>query len=109
MEQYLVKMSYSKTEMWSLTVRSIVDLRAMASKEEWMGWCSCSVARNSRQGTMALQVERVGQEYSNFVPTQVGGKYLEYTLYIYTCGTSVYTILKVNEGSGSEEKVEKKR
>ena len=73
-------MSYSKTEMWSLTVRSMVDLRAMASKEEWMGWCSCSVERNSRQGTMALQVERVGQKYSNFVLKQGrkvggGGKY----------------------------------
>ena len=27
----------------------------MASSEEWIGWCSCSVARNSRQGTIALR------------------------------------------------------
>ena len=50
-------MSYSNTEMWSLTVRSIVDLRAMASREEWMGWDSCNVWRKTRQGTMALQKE----------------------------------------------------
>ena len=47
-------MSNSKTEMWSLTVRSMVDLRAMASREEWIGWISCNVERNTLQGTMAL-------------------------------------------------------
>ena len=51
---YLVKMSNSKTEMWSLTVRSMVDFRAMASREEWMGCTSLRVCRNSLQGTMAL-------------------------------------------------------
>ncbi len=40
---HLAKMSYSKTVMWSLTVRSMVDLRAMASREEWMGWDSLRV------------------------------------------------------------------
>ena len=40
---HLAKMSYSKTEMWSLTVRSIVDFRAIASKEEWIGWDSLRV------------------------------------------------------------------
>ena len=82
-------MSYSKTEMWSLTVRSMVDLRAMASREEWMGWCSSSVARNSRQGTMALRVERVCQNYSICVVKQgrknIGG------MYLYSCSTSVIT------------------
>ena len=51
---YLVKMSNSKTEMWSLTVRSMVDFRAMASKEECMGWASFRVILKSRHGTIAL-------------------------------------------------------
>ena len=53
--QYLLKMSNSKTDIWSLTVRSMVDFRAMASKEECMGWVSFRVVLKSRQGTIALQ------------------------------------------------------
>lgn len=51
----LVKMSNSKTEMWSLHVRSMVDLRAMASKPRLMGWNSWRAWRNVRHDTMVLQ------------------------------------------------------
>ncbi len=62
-ETHRLKISNSKMEMWSLTVRSMVDLRAMASRGEWMGCTSCSVARNSRHGTIALRVgERMGAQ-----------------------------------------------
>lgn len=39
-----------------------MDFSAMASREEWMGWDSCNVWRNTRQGTMALQVEGRGKK-----------------------------------------------
>ena len=67
--QYLVKMSNSKTEMWSVQVKSMVVFSAVDSSPEPIGWTSASAARKSFHCTTVLKQTKHESRYHQWFTT----------------------------------------